>query len=874
MTVETTTSKAGPYAGAGTVGPFPVPFRFLDASHLQVTRTDASGVNTVLELGADYSVQGVGQNTGAVTLLAPLAVGFKLTVLRNVPATQEADYVQNDAFPAESHERALDKLTMLVQQQGEMVGRALVVPATDASVSMVLPSVASRARRYLSFDESGRPVSTTFDVDAVAQASQAAQDAAVNAKNSEIAAAGSAEDAEASADFAREQSGFVAQQVAATTPTVVRFSGDGAATTFGLPSVPGAEENTLVYISGVYQQKNTYQVPAGTSSLIFSEAPPVGTQNIEVVIAPSAMLQIGDAQDISFVGPDGIKRSVGNYLKNGLSFASLKFPNLAAAESAAAGLPDGQSVSVEDEQKRYIVDDGVLVPSGNFVRADLALRGGSGLVGWFQSGLGAIFRWVQDKLRESVSVDDFDAKGDGIADDSDAFVKACASLGPKGGVVHYYRKHLIDSSFTVPPGVILKGPKPFLGTNGVHGVTSPYGEMPALIISSAVTITLGASAGIADMLYYRKGMVFPAANAAEFSGIPFVAGGDDVSISRSMALGFTKAYYSNGFQRPRIVDFFHDNMNGIEITQCLDVPFLTRCHAWPFATIAHPSKPADWAWRETAYHLHDTVDWGKLTDCFAYGYRKSFHINNANSTTMHSCGADGTFSGGVPTHPDSIGFVIEGDSSDTRLMVPQSSAQGQFCVRVNTLAGRLTKILGGDLWSTNGVGKGAICVDGGDVKVGCAMRNHTNGVIVNNAASIVEILDESRFDNIAQMVNCTVPTNKVFIKNPGFAASIPAGRQVVVGSLTAAMVPSAAAVALPMNGDTFHITGNTPFGTLYGGYLGREVVLIFDAANTVYNGTASTTSMKLLGGANYAPGVNSTLTLKHDGKQWFEIGRS
>lgn len=352
MTVETTTSKAGPYAGAGTVGPFPVPFRFLDASHLQVTRTDASGMNTVLELGTDYSVQGVGQNTGAVTLLAPLAAGFKLTVLRNVPATQEADYVQNDAFPAESHERALDKLTMLVQQQGEMVSRALVVPPTDAAVSMELPSAAARARRYLSFDADGRPVSTTFDVDAVAQASQAAQDAAVNAKNSEIAAAGSAEDAEDSADFARQQSDFVAQQVAATTPAVVRFSGDGLATTFGLPSVPGAEENTLVYISGVYQQKNTYQVPAGTSSLIFSEAPPVGTQNIEVVIAPSVMLQIGDAQDISFKDSDGVKRSVADYLLH------LNGDGGAAMISGRSSRPYAAKQTIQD------LMDGIIQPDG------------------------------------------------------------------------------------------------------------------------------------------------------------------------------------------------------------------------------------------------------------------------------------------------------------------------------------------------------------------------------------------------------------------------------------------------------------------------------------------------------------------------------
>ena len=57
--------------------------------------------------------------------MAPLATNERLTILRAVPATQEADYVQNDAFPAESHERALDKLTMIAQQQAEQLSRTL-----------------------------------------------------------------------------------------------------------------------------------------------------------------------------------------------------------------------------------------------------------------------------------------------------------------------------------------------------------------------------------------------------------------------------------------------------------------------------------------------------------------------------------------------------------------------------------------------------------------------------------------------------------------------------------------------------------------------------------------------------------------------------
>ena len=61
-----------------------------------------------------------------------------------------------------------------------------------------------------------------------------------------------------------------------------RFSGDGVTTDFVLSIAPGSENNTFVYISGVYQQKDTYSVNLKTLS--FSAAPPTGTNNIEVIM--------------------------------------------------------------------------------------------------------------------------------------------------------------------------------------------------------------------------------------------------------------------------------------------------------------------------------------------------------------------------------------------------------------------------------------------------------------------------------------------------------------------------------------------------------------------------------------------------------------
>ena len=67
----------------------------------------------------------------------------------------------------------------------------------------------------------------------------------------------------------------------AGTLAVQRYSGDGSTVAFTLATAPAGENNTQVYISGVYQQKDTYSV-SGTT-LTFSAAPPIGTDNIEVV---------------------------------------------------------------------------------------------------------------------------------------------------------------------------------------------------------------------------------------------------------------------------------------------------------------------------------------------------------------------------------------------------------------------------------------------------------------------------------------------------------------------------------------------------------------------------------------------------------------
>jgi hypothetical protein len=159
MTISSDTSRVS-YSTNGTTGPWTVPFRFLENSHLQVVYKTAAGVESTLVLTTDYSVAGAGDPEGTVTTVTAYAAGGTVTIIRNVPATQETDYADGSDFPADSHENALDKLTMLAQQLDERMDRAIVLSAGSTS-SGQLPDAAARADKLLGFNTSGALTVTT-----------------------------------------------------------------------------------------------------------------------------------------------------------------------------------------------------------------------------------------------------------------------------------------------------------------------------------------------------------------------------------------------------------------------------------------------------------------------------------------------------------------------------------------------------------------------------------------------------------------------------------------------------------------------------------------------------------------------------------------
>lgn len=151
MTIASTQSRIT-YAGDGIAIAFPVPFVFFGADEIRVIeRNLANGAETERLLTSDYTVSGGSGGTGTVTALAAPGTGRSWTIIRDTQPTQLVDYTPNDPFPAETHERALDRLTALVQELGHRLDRAATLGPTTPLASLALPE--PQANGYIGWND-------------------------------------------------------------------------------------------------------------------------------------------------------------------------------------------------------------------------------------------------------------------------------------------------------------------------------------------------------------------------------------------------------------------------------------------------------------------------------------------------------------------------------------------------------------------------------------------------------------------------------------------------------------------------------------------------------------------------------------------------
>ena len=222
---------------------FAYTFRVLAATDMDVYQ------NGVL-LSSGYTVNNVGTTTGGTVVLdTGVPVGQIVSLVLAMPLDRTTNYQNSGKFLADDVNEDFDKIYIGAIQNENLNDRSLrlkdVEPPTTG-VDMTLPLKADRKGKFLAFDATtGRPIAT-----AGTSASDSASWVAYN------------------------------------------FTGNGSTTAFTLGSDPATENNTQVYIDGVYQQKDGYSVAGAV--LTFSVAPP-NLSTIEVMVA--SILPIGSTVD-------------------------------------------------------------------------------------------------------------------------------------------------------------------------------------------------------------------------------------------------------------------------------------------------------------------------------------------------------------------------------------------------------------------------------------------------------------------------------------------------------------------------------------------------------------------------------------------------
>ena len=170
MTVADNTSR-NQYTATSGQTVFAYTFEIVDKDDIVVLKN-----GTTLSEGTDYSVSGVGTDSGGnVTLTVGASTNDVLTLYRDMPYARTQNYTNSGDFLASDVNSDFDNLWLAGEQTNRAFEQSVRKPITDSdSISMELPEAADRANKVLGFDENGAPSTTLVTSDAQTIASVAA----------------------------------------------------------------------------------------------------------------------------------------------------------------------------------------------------------------------------------------------------------------------------------------------------------------------------------------------------------------------------------------------------------------------------------------------------------------------------------------------------------------------------------------------------------------------------------------------------------------------------------------------------------------------------------------------------------------------------
>jgi hypothetical protein len=156
MTISSSTNR-NTYNGNGATTVFAYTFKILAQGDIKVQwKVESTGVITTKTLTTHYTLSNVGNSSGGnVTFTAGNTPPSGTTVIftRDMDFFQETDYTEYDAFPAETHEEALDRLTMYDQQQQLDIDLSLKLDVAITGYDTVLDAPSAGGLALISNDD-------------------------------------------------------------------------------------------------------------------------------------------------------------------------------------------------------------------------------------------------------------------------------------------------------------------------------------------------------------------------------------------------------------------------------------------------------------------------------------------------------------------------------------------------------------------------------------------------------------------------------------------------------------------------------------------------------------------------------------------------
>lgn len=130
MTVSAT-AKRKDYTGDSVNMSFGYNWRVLNTTDLRVLVRSPAGYETTMIYGTDYTLTGLGNvNGGNVLFTVAPVTNAHITILPSLTLKQSYSFRNQAEFYGAKHEDAYDYVVMCMQQMNEVLGRAIVLPAS------------------------------------------------------------------------------------------------------------------------------------------------------------------------------------------------------------------------------------------------------------------------------------------------------------------------------------------------------------------------------------------------------------------------------------------------------------------------------------------------------------------------------------------------------------------------------------------------------------------------------------------------------------------------------------------------------------------------------------------------------------------------